>query len=189
MGNRIVIGITGASGSIYARTLLDKLATLKDKPERVAVVFSPTAKEVWRHELGGYPNYKKWPFDFFEYDNLFAPPASGSAKFDTMIVCPCSAGTLGRIANGVSETLLTRAADVMLKERRNLILVVREAPYSLIHIENMRRISLAGGLIFPASPSFYSKPSTIESAVATVIDRVLDQAGFDSGGYEWTGEE
>ena len=117
-----------------------------------------------------------------------APFASGSAKFDTMIVCPCSMGVLGRIASGMSNDLTTRAADVILKERRRLILVLRDTPFSLIHINNMKLVTEAGGIICPASPSFYSKPQTFEELAATVIDRVLDLVGFELDTYRWGAE-
>ncbi|NNE29146.1 MAG: UbiX family flavin prenyltransferase, partial [Saprospiraceae bacterium] len=113
------------------------------------------------------------------------PFASGSAQFDTMIICPCSMGVMGRIASGVSDDLMTRAADVILKERRNLILVPRDTPYSLIHINNMKTITEAGGIICPASPSFYSKPMDFEELAATVVDRVLDLAGLNIDTYRW----
>ena len=114
-----------------------------------------------------------------------APFASGSARYGTMIVCPCSMGMLGRIASGISSDLSTRAADVILKERRKLILVLRETPYNLIHINNMKTITEAGGIICPATPSFYSKPASIEELSLTVVDRVLDLAGFDLSTYRW----
>jgi 4-hydroxy-3-polyprenylbenzoate decarboxylase len=111
--------------------------------------------------------------------------SSGSAGYKTMIICPCTVGTMGRIAAGLANDLITRAADVMLKERGKLILVLREMPYSLIHINNMKTLTEAGAIIFPASPSFYSKPQTIEEVVATVTDRVLDLAGFNVNRYRW----
>ncbi|MGK2864608.1 MAG: UbiX family flavin prenyltransferase, partial [Chitinophagaceae bacterium] len=114
-----------------------------------------------------------------------APFASGSGQYDTMIIIPCSMGTLGRIANGISNDLITRAADVVLKERRKLICVVRDTPYNLVHIRNMETVTLAGGIICPATPSFYSKPKTIEEVAATVVDRVLDLAGFDISTFRW----
>ena len=114
-----------------------------------------------------------------------APFASGSARYDTMIVCPCSMGLMARIAMGISNDLITRAADVVLKERRRLIVVPRETPLSLIHINNMKAITEAGGIICPAVPSFYSQPQTIEAVVATVVDRVLDLADFDVKSYRW----
>ena len=122
---------------------------------------------------------------FYQPGNFFAPMASGSAGYDAMIVCPCTMGTLGRIAAGVSSDLLTRAADVMLKERKKLILVPREAPFSLIHLNNMKLLTEAGAIICPASPSFYSKPATIEDVAMTVVDRVLALAGFDLESYAW----
>ena len=114
-----------------------------------------------------------------------APFASGSGRYDTMIIVPCSMGTLGRIATGVSSDLITRAADVVLKERRRLICVIRDTPYNLVHIRNMETVTLAGGIICPATPSFYSRPKTIEEAAATVVDRVLDLADFRIDTFRW----
>ncbi|MGZ3852873.1 MAG: UbiX family flavin prenyltransferase, partial [Flavisolibacter sp.] len=114
-----------------------------------------------------------------------APFASGSAKYDAMIIVPCSMGTLGRIASGVSNDLVTRGSDVMLKERRKLILVIRDTPYNLVHIRNMESVTLAGGIICPASPSFYSKPQSIEQAAATVVDRVVDLTGLSNESFRW----
>ncbi|HVE61068.1 MAG TPA: UbiX family flavin prenyltransferase, partial [Chitinophagaceae bacterium] len=111
--------------------------------------------------------------------------ASGSAQYDAMIIIPCSMGTLARIAAGISNDLVTRGADVMLKERKKLVLVLRETPYNLIHIKNMKTVTLAGGIICPASPSFYSKPQTIEQAASTVVDRVLDLAGIKNESFRW----
>lgn len=181
---KIVVAVTGASGSVYASILFEKLRELKDQVEEVGVVFSSNALDIWKYELD-HEFVIREPFRVFEKGDFYAPFASGSSKFDTMIVCPCSMGTLGRIAGGVSDDLITRAADVMLKERRRLILVPRETPYSLIHIENMKTVTLAGGIICPATPSFYSKPKTIEEAAETVIDRVLNLAGFDLASFEW----
>jgi 4-hydroxy-3-polyprenylbenzoate decarboxylase len=146
------------------------------------------AKLVWQTELNDDPDSyrdKKYPFKFFDTADFLAPFASGSGQYDTMIIIPCSMGTLGRIASGISNDLITRAADVVLKERRKLICVPRDTPYNLIHVRNMETIILAGGIICPASPSFYSKPSTIEEAAATVVDRVLDLAGFDIKTFRW----
>ena len=114
-----------------------------------------------------------------------APFASGSGQYDIMIIVPCSMGTLGRIAGGISNDLITRAADVILKERRKLIAVVRDTPYNLIHIRNMETVTLAGGIICPATPSFYSKPTTLEDVAATVVDRVIDLAGLTINTYRW----
>lgn len=184
MDNKIAVAITGASGSIYAKLLLDKLVLLKDQYEEVGIVMSKNAKEVWHTELGN-EDYNKYPFNYFEKYDFNAPFASGSAKYNIMIVAPCSMGTLGRIAGGISDDLVTRAADVVLKERRKLILMVRETPYNLIHIKNMEIVTLAGGIICPATPSFYSKPQTIEEVAATVVDRVLDLAGLEMQSYRW----
>ena len=184
MPKKIVVAITGASGSIYAKVLLDKLLRFQQQLDAVGVVMSDNAKDVWKHELGDH-SYAGYPFDFYEKNDFNAPFASGSARFDTMVVCPCSMGTLARIAGGISSDLTTRAADVMLKERRKLILVPRETPLSSIHLRNMQLLTEAGGIICPASPSFYSHPVNFEALAATVVDRVLELMGFAAGGYEW----
>jgi flavin prenyltransferase len=181
---KIVVAVTGASGSIYARLLLDKLALIREQWEAVAVVMTENAKEVWRTELGN-DSYTGFDLPFFSQQDFRAPFASGSGKYDTMIIIPCSMGTLGRIATGVSSDLITRAADVVLKERRKLICVVRETPYNLIHLKNMETLTLAGGIICPATPSFYSLPKTIEEVAATVVDRVIDLAGLKIDSFRW----
>ena len=182
---RWVVAITGASGSIYAKVLLDRMAQHKDAFDKVGIVMSTNAQTVWQHELGN-DTYTHYPFTYYSKTDFNAPFASGSARFDTMIVIPCSMGTLGRIAAGVSDDLVTRTADVMLKERRRLILVARDTPYNLIHIRNMATVTEAGGIICPATPSFYSRPQTIEQLAATVVDRVLDIAGLPaSDTYRW----
>lgn len=183
--HKIVIGITGASGAVYAKVLFDKLMLLQEQLAEVGVVFSDNARTVWEYELG-HRAYENLPFKVYEKNDFMAPFASGSARFETMIICPCSMGTLARIAHGISSDLITRGADVILKERRKLILVTRDTPLSLLHIDNMRAITLAGGIIAPASPSFYSKPATIENLAATVVDRVLDLAGFENITYRWS---
>jgi 4-hydroxy-3-polyprenylbenzoate decarboxylase len=209
MMRKIVIAITGASGSIYAANLLDKLVAAKDQWDELTVVMSDNAKEVWKTELsapevrqkgpgiasgnppeaetegGENDSWKNYPLKFYSTTDFSAPFASGSGQYDTMIIIPCSMGTLGRIAAGVSNDLITRAADVILKERRKLICVVRDTPYNLIHIRNMETVTLAGGIICPATPSFYSQPKTIEQVAATVVDRVLDLAGFDINTFRW----
>ncbi len=179
---KIVISITGASGSIYAKLLLDFLS--KQQNIEVGVVMSDNAKTVWNHELEN-TNFNNYNFKFYDKNDFNAPFASGSAKYDTMIIIPCSMGTMGRIAAGISNDLTTRAADVMLKERRKLILVARETPYNLIHLNNMKTITEAGGIICPATPSFYSKPSTIEEVAKTVVDRVIDLMGLENESYRW----
>ncbi|MBN9381357.1 MAG: UbiX family flavin prenyltransferase [Chitinophagaceae bacterium] len=182
--HKIVVAVTGASGSIYARLLLEKLLALKDQWQSLAVIMTENAKEVWKTELDN-EDYRNYTLPFFSQRDFTAPFASGSGKFGTMIIIPCSMGTLGRIATGVSSDLITRAADVILKERRKLICVVRDTPYNLIHIRNMETLTLAGGIICPATPSFYSKPATIEEVAATVVDRVLDLAGLDISTFRW----
>lgn len=179
-----VIAITGASGSIYAKVLLDKLSKLSDQWENVALVLSDNARSVWKTELDD-AQLDSYPFPVYHKQDFMAPFASGSGQFDTMIIVPCSMGTLGRIAGGISNDLITRAADVILKERRKLICVVRETPYNLVHIRNMETVTLAGGIICPATPSFYSKPQSLEEVAATVVDRVLDLAGLQHKAYRW----
>jgi 4-hydroxy-3-polyprenylbenzoate decarboxylase len=184
MKRKIVVAVTGASGAVYASVLFRKLREVKDQLEEVAVVFSSNARDIWNYELKD--NFDAtFPFRVYEKDDFYAPFASGSSHFDTMIICPCSMGTLGRIAHGISDDLITRSADVILKERRQLILVPRETPFSLIHIENMKTITLAGGIICPAIPSFYSKPETIEQAVETVVERILNLAAFNIDSFQW----
>ncbi len=181
---KIAIGITGASGSIYAKLMLEKLQDADDQLQEVSVVVSNNAKYVWQTEIGD-ESYYKFPFHYFEKTDFSAPFASGSAKYDALIIISCSMGTLGRIAAGISNDLVTRGADVMLKERKKLILVLRDTPYSLIHIKNMETVTLAGGIICPASPSFYSKPQTIEEAAATVVDRVMDLLEIKNESFRW----
>ncbi|HLY69956.1 MAG TPA: UbiX family flavin prenyltransferase [Puia sp.] len=182
--NKIVVAITGASGSIYANQLLNKLVDLKDQWQELAVVMTENAKLVWKTELENEA-YNNYPVKFYTQHDFFAPFASGSGQYNSMIIIPCSMGTLGRIATGVSSDLITRAADVILKEKRKLICVVRDTPYNLIHIRNMETITLSGGIICPATPSFYSKPATMEALVNTVVDRVLDLAGINISTFRW----
>ncbi|PHN01447.1 UbiX family flavin prenyltransferase [Flavilitoribacter nigricans] len=184
MKKKIVIAVGGSSGSIYAKVLFDRLQRIADQWEAVGVVMSDNARYNWELELGN-KDYENYPFDHYDKKDFMAPFASGSARYETMIVCPCSMGILGRIAAGISDDLTTRAADVILKERRRLILVPRDTPYSLIHLDNMKRITEAGGIICPASPSFYSRPQNFEELAATVVDRVLDLAGFRLDTYRW----
>ena len=184
MKHKIIVAITGASGSIYAKVLLDQLVVLKDQIDAVGIVMSKNAKDVWEFELGN-DSYKDYPFKYYEKNDFMAPFASGSAQYKIMIVAPCSMGTLARIATGVSNDLVTRAADVILKERRKLILINRDTPLNLIHINNMKTITEAGGIIMPASPSFYSKPINFEELAATVINRVIDLADLKKDSYRW----
>lgn len=182
--NKVVVAITGASGSIYARLLLDKLMASKNQWTELAVILTENAKAVWKTELGN-EDYGQYPVKFYTQQDFNAPFASGSGQYNVMIIIPCSMGTLGRIATGISNDLITRSADVILKERRKLICVARDTPYNLIHIRNMETITLAGGIICPATPSFYSRPTTIEEVAATVVDRVLDIAGFNISTFRW----
>jgi len=184
LNNKLIIGITGASGSIYGKLLLEKLVGLSRQLKDVSVIFSDNARAVWEFELGSI-DVASLPFTIYKPNDFFAPMASGSSAYTAMIICPCSMGTLGRIASGVSDDLMTRAADVILKEKRRLVLVPREAPYNLIHLNNMKLLAEAGAVICPASPSFYSKPKTIEEAVMTVVDRALVMAGLEVESYRW----
>jgi flavin prenyltransferase len=181
---KIILAVTGASGSIYALKLIETLRHLKSPPEEVAVIFSETAKAIWIAETGA--NFTaNHPAKEYSNDTFYAPFASGSSSFDTMIICPASMGTTGRIANGISDDLICRTADVMLKERRSLIIVPRETPYSLIHIENMKKLTLASAIICPATPSFYSNPETIDDLVMTVVNRIIDLSGFENNSFRW----
>ena len=184
MKHKIIVAITGASGSIYAKVLLDKLVLLKDQIDSVGVVMSKNAKDVWEFELGD-DSYKNYPFEYYEKDDFMAPFASGSAQYNSMIVVPCSMGSLARMASGISNDLVSRAADVILKERRKLILISRDTPLNLIHINNMKTLTEAGAVIMPASPSFYSKPKNFEELAATVVDRALDLCDFQQDSYRW----
>jgi 4-hydroxy-3-polyprenylbenzoate decarboxylase len=186
---KLVVGIGGSSGSIYARLLLDALVALRDQTAAIGVVMSDNARYNWKYELGN-EDYLRYPFDFYDKRDFEAPFASGSARYGVMVVCPSSMGLIGRIAAGISDDLITRAADVVLKERRRLILVPREAPYSLLHLRNMTTLTEAGAIICPATPSFYSRPTTLDEAAATVVHRVLDLAGFElEKTYRWNEPE
>ena len=181
---KIAVAITGASGSIYAKLLLEKLSALHEQIAELSIVLTDNAKEVWRTELRD-ETFHDFKARYFTTKDFSAPFASGSAKYDALLIAPCSMGTLGRIAAGISNDLISRAADVMLKERKKLILLVRDTPYNLLHIKNMETVTLAGGIICPASPSFYSRPQTIEAAAATVVDRAIDLTGLDSASFRW----
>jgi 4-hydroxy-3-polyprenylbenzoate decarboxylase len=206
---KVVVAVTGASGAVYALKLLERLRGLPESlpgqrmqipgqtepphglpepPAEVAVIFTGNAEQIMLYETGaGYtPSGAEKLYDNNDFN---APFASGSSSFDTMIICPASMGMVGRIAHGVSDDLITRAADVILKERRRLILVPRETPYSLIHITNMKLLTEAGAVICPATPSFYSRPQTIDQLVMTVIDRVLTLAGFTIDTFRWNEDD
>lgn len=185
---KVVVAVSGSSGALYAKILLDKLALLHQHWNSVGVVMSDNALINWELEVGT-PDWGQYPFKFYKKQDFNAPFASGSARYDTMIICPCSMGMLARVASGISNDLITRAADVVLKERRKLILVTRETPLSLIHINNMKIVTEAGGIICPATPSFYAKPDTVEAVAATVVDRVLDLAGFEINSFRWGNDQ
>jgi 4-hydroxy-3-polyprenylbenzoate decarboxylase len=176
---KLVVGISGASGAPYAARLIELLAKLPEGMVQVAVVLSRTAPETWAHEVG--TDLGALPFPVYRGRDYSAPFASGSAGWHAMVIVPCSMSQVARISQGISDDLLTRAADVMLKERRKLVLVAREMPYSRIHLQNMLAATDAGALVMPASPSFYGKPETLRAVVDTVVGRVLDHVGLDAG--------
>lgn len=183
---KLVVAVTGASGSLYAARLLHWLRLLREKnPLEVGLVFSENAPTVWEWELG-----QPLPQDFPIYGlkDYFAPFASGSARYEAMVVIPCSMGTVGRLAAGISDDLIARAADVMLKERRKLILVPRETPLHAGHLESLLSLSRLGAHIIPAMPSFYSRPSTIEALVDTVVTRILDILDLPVSTQRWGSE-
>jgi 4-hydroxy-3-polyprenylbenzoate decarboxylase len=173
---KIVIGITGASGAPYAKRLLSHLAKRDDV--EVGVCLSATAAEVWQLECGGDIR-EEIGFPTWGMRDYKAPFASGSAGWHAMAIVPCSMGTCARVAHGISDTLLTRAADVMLKEKRTLVVVPRETPLSVIHLENLTALARAGATIMPAMPSFYAKPESPEQLLDTVVGRVLDHLGLE----------
>ncbi len=182
---KLVVAVGGASGAPYARRFLEALRNCRDVEPHV--VFSNAAKQVWAQEIGELPQL---PFPTWKTHDFNAPFASGSAGFGAMVVIPCSMGGLARIAHGISEDLIGRAADVMLKERRKLILVARETPLSAIHLENMLTVTRAGAVVLPAMPSFYGRPNTIDELLDTVVGRVLDQLGLPiSRGPRWGGAQ
>ena len=181
---KVIVAITGASGAIYARRTLEHLLE-SEQVERIALIMSDTAKQVIEHEGERLPASER--IELYDNHEMFSSVASGSAAWDAMIIVPASMGSVGRIAAGISQTLIERAADVMLKERRRLLLVVRETPYSLIHLRNMTTLTEAGAIVVPASPSFYSHPSTIEEVCMTVVERIVALLGIEQPHYVWHG--
>jgi 4-hydroxy-3-polyprenylbenzoate decarboxylase len=183
---KLVVAVSGATGAPYAKQLLDFLAEHgAAHGVSVDLVFTTTGKQVWAQELGGSPRY---PFKTWGNMDFTAPFASGSSQYDAMVVIPCSAGALSRIAYGLSVDLVGRAADVMLKERRQLLLVLRETPISLVHARAMTQVIEAGAVVMPASPSFYSGARTVDELVGTVVARVLDRIGLPNDLMKrWTG--
>ena len=178
---KLVIAATGASGSIYLQRLLEQIDPVAHE---VHLVMSSHAKQVAKHELGSFKILKN--VQSHAENDLNVPYVSGSARFDAMVIVPCSMATLGRIASGSSDTALLRAADVFLKERRKLILVPRETPWNLIHARNVVTLLEAGAIVLPAIPSFYSRPASLLDVVDTVVWRILDQIGLPSSrAYRW----
>jgi 4-hydroxy-3-polyprenylbenzoate decarboxylase len=178
---KLVIAATGASGSIYLQRLLEQI---DPSGHEIHLVMSSHAKQVARQELGSF----KVPKSIKQHaeNDLNVPFVSGSARFDAMVIIPCSMATIGRIASGSSDTALLRAADVFLKERRKLILVPRETPWNLIHARNVVTLLEAGAVVLPAIPSFYSRPASLIEVVDTVLWRVLDQIGLPNPrAYRW----
>ena len=178
----IIVAITGASGAIYARQVLEQLIN-SEKVANIALVMSDNARDVVEAEKITLPESPK--VKVYSNDDMWASLASGSARWSSMIIVPCSMGTVGRIASGVSRTLIERAADVMLKERRPLVAVVREAPYSLIHLRNLTTITEAGAIVLPASPSFYFVPQSIDELAMTVSIRAVEMLGLEVAHRSW----
>lgn len=181
---KVIVAVTGASGAVYAARVIEKLAGLSAGIDEVAVIFSENGKRVWEYELNRDTNFG-FPVKLYDNADMFAPMASGSAGYNAMAIVPCTMGTLGRIASGTSSDLIARAADVILKERRKLILVPRELPYNLIHLQNMVTVTRAGAIVLPASPSFYSKPLTMVELLDTVVDRIVELLGFSTDHFQW----
>ena len=183
---KILLGITGASGQIYASKMMEVVRAINGEFSgsgngsaagmgiRLDLVFTDTAKVVWEEELG-----VPVPANTLDNNSYYHPYASGSNAADVMIIMPCTMGTIGRIASGATSDLLTRAADVMLKERRPLIIVPRETPFNLIHLRNLTTLAEAGAIIAPASPSFYTHPQNMEELIDTFVRRILNIAGIE----------
>lgn len=180
---KLILAVTGASGAIYARKVAERLLQASEVVE-AAVIFSSNGLAVMNYEKEAVP-LDDPRIKVFDNGDMFAAPASGSAGYDAMIVVPCSMGTAGRIASGVSDSLICRAADVMLKERRRLVLVVRETPLGTIHLRNLASLSECGAVVLPASPSFYSMPADIEQLCGTVAERAVQMLGLPAAGYKW----
>lgn len=179
---KVIVAVTGASGAIYARQVLETL--LKDKSvERIALIYSRHAPDVITAEGVTLPTDPR--IEVFDNDDMWSSVASGSAKWNAMIIVPASMGCVGRIASGVSQTLIERAADVMIKERRRVVVVVREAPYSLIHLRNMTTLTEAGAIIIPASPAFYFRPESIEELCRNLSERIVEAAGIEVEHKAW----
>ena len=179
---RVLVAITGASGAIYARQAVEMLIA-NDSVEAIGIIYSDNAPDVLKAEGVTMPTSQK--IVNIANDDMWSSAASGSSRWNAMIIIPASMGTCGRIAAGISRTLIERAADVMLKERRRLVVVVREAPYSLIHLRNMVTLTEAGAIIIPASPSFYFNPTSIEELCLTITTRAIEMAGISVEHKHW----
>ena len=183
---KVIVAVTAASGAIYARLVLEHLLR-STEVERIALIMSEKAAEVVAFEGEQLPREER--ITVYDNSDMFGSPASGSARWDAMVVAPSSVGTVGRVAAGVSQTLIERAADVMLKERRRLIFVVRETPLSLIHLRNMVALTEAGGIVVPASPSFYFCPESIEEVAMSVTQRAVAMLGIATDHPAWGDKE
>jgi 4-hydroxy-3-polyprenylbenzoate decarboxylase len=177
MKKKIILAITGASGSLYA---VQFLKIMLQAEAEIHAVISDAGRLVLKHELGLIPeDLDKYVHEWYTKDDFAAPMSSGSSRFDAMVVLPCTMGTLGAIANGVVKNLVHRAADVMLKERKPLLLAVRETPFNRIHLENMLKVHDAGGVVCPPMPSFYHHPENLEQMATFFAGRLADMLGFD----------
>lgn len=195
---RVVVAVTGASGAIYAQRLLRHLA---EGFEEVFLMLSAQAVDVAMTELGCVLNRKEFDTEswlgkrfenvkLLDEKNFYTPPASGSFRHDGMVICPCSMGTAGRIAHGISNDLITRSADVCLKEGRKLIVVPREMPWNVIHLRNLTTLAEAGATILPACPAWYHNPKSLEDLADTVVSRILQNLGVEQNLMkEWMAEE
>lgn len=184
---KIILGVTGASGAIYARLLTEELLR-QECVQELVLIMSANGRAVAGFERQAMPVGDSRVM-VFDNDDMFAPPASGSADYDAMAIVPCSMGTVARVACGVSDTLITRAADVMLKERRRLVVVPREAPLSAIHMRNMLTLGDCGAVVVPASPAFYSHPADIEQLCMSVVERIVAHLGIDAAHHRWQGKQ
>lgn len=181
---KVIVGITGASGSVYARMLVEELLR-SDAVEQLGLIVSDKGRAVAAHE-GVSLDFDDARVTVFDNADMFASPASGSAEWDAMAIVPCSMTTAARVAAGIGDTLLTRAAAVMLKERRRLVVVPREAPLSTIHLRNLLTLSESGAVVVPAAPSFYSHPETMQQLCRTVVERIAAHLGADTPRFRWS---